>query len=84
MIKKTIIVILNFLLNNNFFLKYKFKTIKIVNFDNFDFLNFSFENHEDLKNILFSKHYFSRRFYDEKSINYHTFAWLNTAKIRWS
>ena len=80
MIKKTIIVILNFLLNNNFFLKYKFKTIKIVNFDNFDFLNFSFENHEDLKNILFSKHYFSRRFYDEKSINYHTFAWLNTAK----
>ena len=80
MIKKTIIVILNFLLNNNFFLKYKFKTIKTVNFDNFDFLNFSFENHEDLKNILFSKHYFSRRFYDEKSINYHTFAWLNTAK----
>ena len=53
MIKKTIIVILNFLLNNNFFLKYKFKNIKIVNFDNFDFINFSFENHEDLKNILF-------------------------------
>ena len=80
MFKKTIVIILNFLLNNNFFIKYKLKTIKKINFDNFDFLNFSFENHEDLKNIFFSKHYFSRKFYDEKSINYHTFAWLNTAK----
>ena len=80
MIRKILVIILNSILNNDFVLRYQIRSIKNINFDNFDFLNLSFENHEELKNILFSKQYFSKKFYDEKSMNYHTFAWLNTAK----
>ena len=80
MIRKILVIILNSILNNDFVLRYQIRSIKNINFDNFDFLNLSFENHEELKNILFSKQYFSKKFYDEKSMNYHTFAWLDTAK----
>ena len=80
MIKKILVITLNILLNNDVTIKYKLKRIRKIEFDNFDFLNIFFDNNEELKTILFSKQYFSKPFYDEKSTNYHTFTWLNTAK----
>ena len=80
MIRKSIVIILNFLLNNDVVVRIRIRKIRKINFDNFNFLNLSFDNNEGLKKIIFSKKYFSKKFYDEKNTNYHTFAWLNTAK----
>ena len=80
MIRKSIVIILNFLLNNDVVVRIRIRKIRKINFDNFNFLNLSFDNNEELKKIIFSKKYFSKKFYDEKNTNYHTFAWLNTAK----
>ena len=80
MIRKTFVTILGVFFNNNFLLKYKFRKLKNNNFDNLDFLNTSFDNNENLKEIIFSQKYFNKKIYDEKSINYHNFSWLNVAK----
>ena len=80
MIKTIILTTLYLLINNSIILKFKSRKLKNINYENYDFLNLYFENNEDLKKIIFSKQYFLKKFYDEKSINYHTFAWLNSAK----
>ena len=80
MIRTTIVTILNFLLNSDIVLRIRIKKIRKINFENCNFLNLSFDNNEELKKIIFSKKYFSKTYYDEKNTNYHTFAWLNTAK----
>ena len=80
MIKTIILTTLYLLINNSIILKFKSRRLKKINYENYDFLNLYFENNEDLKKIIFSKQYFLKKYYDEKSINYHTFAWLNTAK----
>ena len=79
MYSKFIFLLCNFFLNNRIILKFKCSKFKTLNY-NYDFLNVTFENFEDLKKILLSKKYFSKFFYDQKSYNYHTFAWLYVAK----
>ena len=79
MYSKFIFLLCNFFLNNRIILKFKCSKFKTLNY-NYDFLNVTFENFDDLKKILLSKKYFSKFFYDQKSYNYHTFAWLHVAK----
>ena len=61
MIKKILINTLNIFLNNNVVLKLFFNKIKNISFNNYDFLNFTFDDHEELKKIIFSKKYFLKK-----------------------
>ena len=81
MIKKIIFLICNILINNNIIVKFKNSKLKNLEY-NYDFLNVSFEDLNNSKKILFSKKYLNTKdkFYDESSINYHTFNWLFAAK----
>ena len=79
MYNKLIFLLCNFFLNNWIILKFKCSKFKTLDY-NYDFLNTYFENFEELKEILLSKKYFNKFFYDENSYNYHTFAWLLAAK----
>ena len=80
MIKKLILILIHTIINNDIVLKYRLRNIIKNDLENFDFLNLSFENSEELAKIIFSKQYFYKKHYDEKSINYHSFAWLNSAR----
>ena len=80
MIRKTISTILNLLVNNYFLVKLRLNRLKNIDFYSLDFLNLSFEDYEELKKIIYSKIYFNKKISDEKSINYHSFAWLHVAK----
>ena len=79
MYRKFIFLLINFFLNNKLIFKIKCSKFKTLNYG-YDFLNVTFENFDELKEILLSKKYFNKIFYDEKSYNYHTFGWLNVAK----
>ena len=77
--RKFIFLLINFFLNNKLIFKIKCSKFKTLNYG-YDFLNVTFENFDELKEILLSKKYFNKIYYDEKSYNYHTFGWLNIAK----
>ena len=81
MIKKIIFLLCNIFINNNIIVKFKNSKLKNLEY-NYDFLNVSFEDLNNSKKILFSKKYLNAKdkFYDESSINYHTFNWLFAAK----
>ena len=79
MANKIIFLLFNFFINNWLFIKFKSVKYKTIEY-NYDFLNISFENFEELKKIFFSKSYFNNKYYDEKSLNYHSFGWINVAK----
>ena len=79
MVNKFIFVIISIFYNNWLFLKFynlKFKNLEY----NFNFLNETFENHDQLKKILYSKKNFLKKSYEKTSIDYHNFDWLNSAK----
>ena len=57
MYSKFIFLLCNFFLNNRIILKFKCSKFKTLNY-NYDFLNVTFENFEDLKKILLSKNIF--------------------------
>ena len=72
--------ILNYIINNDFFVNLQTKKILNNEITNNDFENLNFENIELLKNIFFSKKTFFYKEYNEKSIQYHSFSWLVAAK----
>ena len=79
MINKLFFLINNLLFNN--WILFTFYNYKLKEIDySFNFFNINFENKDELKKIIFSKEYLEKKIYDEKSINYHNFDWLNTAK----
>ena len=79
MINKIFFIISNLIFNNKIIFNFFNYSLKNVEY-NFNFFNINFENDNDLKKIILSKKYFENKYYDEKSIIYHNFDWLNTAK----
>ena len=74
MIKKFFYSLLLALLVNKIIIKFK-KWVLINN--QLDFKRFDFENSEEIKKIFFAKKYINRKYYDQNSINYHNFNWIN-------
>ena len=77
MIKKFFYSLLLALLVNKIIIKFK-KWVLINN--QLDFKRFDFENSEEIKKIFFAKKYINRKYYDQNSINYHNFNWINFAR----
>tara|TARA_Y100001970_G_scaffold293412_1_gene440027 strand:+ start:338 stop:1948 length:1611 start_codon:yes stop_codon:yes gene_type:complete len=80
MIKKIFVYFVRLFLINSFFIFVFKKKYKLTKYK-FDFQNIIFEDMEYLKKILFSEKYFNKKILDEKSVFYHSFDWLNAAKI---
>ena len=69
----------NYLINNDFIIKIRSKKLK-KDIVNFNFTNISFENLSLSKKIFFSKNNLIYSEYNEASLEYHSFNWLNLAK----
>ncbi len=69
----------NYLINNDFIIKIRSKNLK-KDIVNFNFTNISFENLSLSKKIFFSKNNLIFNEYNEASLEYHSFNWLNLAK----